>query len=1473
MVWAVICSYMLLVVLFHIPSVQGYMGTRLGNMLQGQFGTRFDIGRINVGFLNRLIIDDIAMYDQQGKPMIASSRLSVKISYLDLLQGKITITSAQLFGMKALLYQKDAKTPANYQFALDSLASDDSKEPTPIDLRINSLIIRHGQIRYDRYDIPCSASHFNAGHINVSDISAHLIIRHITNSSIDARLKKLSFKEASGLDIKNIAFALNADRSHANADNITLRFNDSHLNIDSVRVAYAFAGDSLIASSLRYSGNISNTLIVPANLSSFIPQLKQMASPLYFSCNVSGTSSALAVNNIGISAQDGGIKLQASANIHSTKAPVRWDADIRDITVSQYYIAALQQVITRKPAALPRPLAGLGNIHITGRGSGHGNDIAAQAVITTQAGKALLKGNLKDNMLSAHVNTDGIDLKRIMEDSKLGMVAASIDMSGALSGGKPGNVSAKGLVSRLDYNGYTFNNISLDASYARNSIKGNIAIDDPNGKISLEGMVSNISSTPSCDIRATVNGLRPNTMRLTSQWGGTSFSANLAARLSGKSLSTMTGEVDLSQFVMTSPDTSYCMDNMHITAGNNRLHLASDFADVLIEGRYNLALLGQSLANIVGKRLPTLPGLPTYSKQTDNSFTINASLKRADWLNALFGIPLHIDAETLVKGCIDDSRHYLNLSVSAPGFTYDGSRYSQGRVSIDTPSDTLTLSAALHNIKERGRRMDLQVNARAAGNSLATDVAINLHQPRPIKGVISTVSQFFKDEDGASSAHVNIRPSVVLVNDSAWHIQPGDIVYSPKRTIVDHFMISRNQQHIKASGLLSAHPGDSLDLELQDIDISYILNLVNFHSVEFKGLASGHATVKHIFANPEAYANLKVRQFKFENGDMGTLTANTLWNKELKQIDIDAHADDDKGGKTVIKGYVSPPRNRIDLGITAHNTNLEFLQSFTGSFMDNIRLNGNGAVRLHGLLSDINLTGQMVAKGQVHVKTLNTTYTLPGDTITLIPDEILFNRVLIKDRNGNTATVNGALHHKSLTRLTFDLGITTRNLLCYDFGSYGTNTFFGTVYGTGQCDIKGRSGRIDFDIDITPNKGSFIEYNAASPDAVGNQQFITWTGQPKLTDITTKSQELPDSTSFFDDEDKDDDDVPTDIRINFLVNATPDFTLRVLMDKNTGDHIALQGNGGLHATYYNKGSFDMFGTYFVENGVYKLTIQELIKKDFMFQPGSQIVFGGDPYNAALNLKAMYTVNGVPLSDLQIGNSFSSNNVRVDCMMNINGTPEHPRVDFDLDLPTVNNDAKQMIKSIINSEEEMNQQVIYLLGVGRFYAQERNNEAGEDAQRSQTSLAMQSLLSGTMSQQINSLLGNLIKNDNWNFGANISTGDEGFSNAEYEGMLSGRLLNNRLLINGQFGYRDNANATTSFIGDFDIRYLLFPNGNMQIKVYNQTNDRYFTKSSLNTQGIGLILKKDFTSLSELFGTRKKKGVAVDEKKKKKNKKRK
>ena len=194
-------------------------------------------------------------------------------------------------------------------------------------------------------------------------------------------------------------------------------------------------------------------------------------------------------------------------------------------------------------------------------------------------------------------------------------------------------------------------------------------------------------------------------------------------------------------------------------------------------------------------------------------------------------------------------------------------------------------------------------------------------------------------------------------------------------------------------------------------------------------------------------------------------------------------------------------------------------------------------------------------------------------------------------------------------------------------------------------------------------------------------------------------------------------------------------------------------------------------------------------------------------------------------------------------MNITGPPANPRVDFGLDLPSLGSDARQMVYSVINSEEEMNQQVLYLLAIGRFYSQDTDGDGEQRTNRG--TLAMQSFLSGTLSQQLTDILGQVTGSTNWTLGANITPGADGFNNAVYEGLLSGRLFNNRLVFNGQFGYRDNISTDTqNFIGDFTLQYLLTPTGSFALKMYNQSNDRYFTRSSLNTQGIGIVIQKEF-----------------------------
>ena len=134
--------------------------------------------------------------------------------------------------------------------------------------------------------------------------------------------------------------------------------------------------------------------------------------------------------------------------------------------------------------------------------------------------------------------------------------------------------------------------------------------------------------------------------------------------------------------------------------------------------------------------------------------------------------------------------------------------------------------------------------------------------------------------------------------------------------------------------------------------------------------------------------------------------------------------------------------------------------------------------------------------------------------------------------------------------------------------------------------------------------------------------------------------------------------------------------------------------------------------------------------------------------------------------------------------------------------------------------------------------------------------MSSLISSTLSGQLNNMLSQVINSNKWNFGTNLSTGNKGWTDMEVEGMLSGRLLNNRLLINGNFGYRDNPMANTNFVGDFDVQWLLTPSGEISLKGYNQTNDRYFTKTTLTTQGIGIIFKKDFNRWIEIFKRKRK-----------------
>ena len=1432
-IWTLIVLYLLLIVLMHLPSVQTFLGKEVAEALADKFGTKVEVGKVNLGFFNRIIIDDVMMYDQQGDSLIYASRLSAKIDYMAATQGKISVSSAQIFGLRANLYRQTAKSPANYQFVLDSLASKDTTQHKPLDLHIGSLIIRRGAITYNQRDVAPRSGVFSPQHIRVSELSSHILLNHVTDNSIDLLLKKLSFKDESGFKLQSLHFKLQADRQKATLKEFRLLMPRSELVLDDLKATYRFGGKRFIPESLRFEGGIQQSKITFADVASLVPALRHFDDAVFVSSRFSGTAKSISVPSLNLRTGSGSINLQARGSYsHASSHPV-WNADIANLNLSPAGVEFLAENLGSK-VKIPKEIQRLGTIHLTGKAKGYEKVLSAKGNIETDAGNISLQAIKNDDRIKASVDTRGVNLGRILDNRKLGTVVAKIDAHGTMK-----HIFAKGNIARFDYGNYDFHNIDIDGDYDMKTLRGTASIADPNVNLSVKGDYQLGSRLYALD--AAINHLRP----------------------------TVLG--------MKMHDPSYSLDNISISANNKgkegHLDVEAPFVSLYARGQYDLTTIYGSIMRLVADKLPTIPGISKHAAKGYNDFTLQANITSAEVLQRMFGLPLSLSLPVHINGNISDAEKNVNLYINAPNFSWDGSAFHDANIELNTIGDSLKMEARISQGLPYEKAPVYRLRAAAADNNLSTLLYYaNQSSKLPITGKIDTRTQFFTSDNGATGVHVTVNPSEIMLGEKKWLLNPADIIYRKNELTVDMLNFSHGDQHIIINGKATPKATDSIVADLKDVDVAYILNLVNFHSVDFAGKASGKAVVKSIFQTPEAYANLDVKDFVFENGPLGTLHAKAAYDNQEGQINIDATAEDGPEHLTVINGYVSPKRNYIDLGIEAHNTSLKFMENFCGSFLNKVEAWCKGKLNVVGDLKNINLVGDVVAHGRMHMKQLGTDYTFNHLRAHAIPDDIQFEGDSIYDshyngKHSHFALIRGGIHHKHLTRLSYDLDIDANNFLGFDTHEFGDDTFYGTVFATGTVGIHGKSGETIIDIDATPEPHSIFVYNVASPDAISAGSFIHWNDatpyiyRPYSPD--SDKDKKKDSSSDF----------SSDMRINFLVNTNPNLTLKLMMDDQTGDYITLNGNGVIRANYYNKGGLDMFGNYVVDHGQYKLTIQNIIKKDFDFQPGGTIAFGGDPYNAPLNLQAKYTVNGVPLSDLNIGRSFSSNNIRVDCLMDITGTPGAPKVDFSMDLPTVNSDAKQMIYSVINSQEEMNQQVLYLLGIGRFYTQTKNNQTSEDAsQQSQTSLAMQSLLSGTISQQINNVLSSFVNSSNWNFGANISTGNEGFNNAEYEGILSGRLLNNRLLFNGQFGYRDNANATQSFIGDFDLRYLIFPNGNLSIHVYNQTNDRYFTRNSLNTQGVGLIMKKDFFNLRDLLGIKKKsKDKEKEDKNKKKGKK--
>ena len=670
---------------------------------------------------------------------------------------------------------------------------------------------------------------------------------------------------------------------------------------------------------------------------------------------------------------------------------------------------------------------------------------------------------------------------------------------------------------------------------------------------------------------------------------------------------------------------------------------------------------------------------------------------------------------------------------------------------------------------------------------------------------------------------------VVLVRDN----NGVDILWTgnSNKFIVNSLNFSSKEQSLSIDGVAGKFIDDSLNVAIKNLDVATILGLINFRAFSFGGKATGNAHLTSLLHSPDISGRFNVDSMLVDDAHMGNGDIRIGWMSYNKTLSLDADIIG-KSKSSRVSGFISSSRDTMRLQIEANDLNIAFLGKKTSNFISDLTGVANGTIYILGKMRNLDLAGAAALDCSLKVKANNATYRIDGDTLHLRPGIVAFDDIAITDRFGNRGRLNGSVGHDHLSNWKCDLNVNAQKMLVYDTHGFGNMPFYGTVFATGTANINSPGSGLFLKANLRSEPNSHFIYNSTSASGASDNSFVTFTDSRKTglkVNGTDKDKEKQDTYSL----------VTSKLNLDFMLDITETFHIKVYTNLQTDDYIDFYGQGTINALYDEKNGFSMKGGLNLDRGTYKFTIQDIFPKEFKIQNGSTLAFDGDPFKVGLNLKTKYLVPSASLSDLTTEVT-KNKTVKVNCVMDINGTLESPSLSFDLELPEGSEEEKELLASVASTSEQKNMQFIYLLGIGKFYTFDYNN-TGSD---SQSSTAMESLISNTLSGQLNNILSQIIDNDKWDISGNFSTSEKGWNRMEVEGMLRGRLLDNRLLINGNFGYRENPIANSNFIGDFEIQWLLNKKGNINLKAYSKTNDRYFSNTNLTTQGAGILFKYDF-----------------------------
>lgn len=1458
-------GYAFPVILLSIPHVQRQLSEIATAELSERLGVPVKIGRIDAEWFNRLALEEVYLEDQEGKVLLEASHVSAGFELLPLLEGKFVFTTARLFGCSVHLSKKTPHDKLNLQFVLDAFASRDTvKKNKNIDLRFNSVLIRKGNFRFDIESEPATPGKFNPKHVDVQNLSAKISLKAFNKDSLNAHIKKMSFTEASGFSLEKLSLNVVGNRDSASIRHFEVKLPQTTLRIDRAEI-HTGQVDSMadFLNDAPVNLDIAPSQICLKDLAPFVPAFRNFTDTIELSAEASGSINRIDLKQLILKYSDKMLfvgKMELKGITRPEEAYLF--GQVNKLYITTDGLAGLVNNFSRQPVRLPAPVVQLGTINFTGEISGFFDNLVAFGKLSSSIGSIqtdLIFGKNKEKNIAAylrgHITSSQLSIHELFpENNPYGNARFDIqvDARRPVGGTFAGHIRAK--VNELDFKGYKYEDIQLSGNFKKNGFDGNLLVNDPNGCLKAEGLFQHQGQNSIFNFTADVRHFRPDSLNLIRKYEAPDISFQLNADFTGNNIDNVQGRIRLDSLSFQTAPSRFFLRQLEIVASGHaadrRLSIASDIVRGEVTGAYSFITIVPSLMNSLKGYLPALINTTQKTQEVnENNFSLMLTVENTEALSNTLKLPFTMIQPGRITGFYNNRFNKFRFEAWMPRFYLGKSKFEAGRLSVDNPVDRVNIQLHAINYNDKGRRNYLDLKADAKENIVNTFVGWANNKEHLFKADLSASTLFVEEENekGPSTlrTEVTLHESPLVINDTIWQVEPSKVVVRGGKIAIDHFRVKHENQFLHLDGLVSPDPSDTLHMDLNKIELKYIFDILNIPVLQFAGEATGKFNINDLFGSRMLNTDLEVQNFSFNQVPLGRLSLFSEWDDAQKGILMLGSIYKNDSTWTDVSGYIFPvgPKAGLSLHFDANDLNIAFLHPFLDKVVKDIRGRGFGEVHLHGPFKALNVEGNaFVQDGGLGIEFLNTYYTF-SDSVHLDATSVKLQNATLTDKFGNTAKVSLDFRHKHFHDFDFLVNVKANRMLMYDAPEKQNPLIFGTVFGSGTARIKGNGNLVDFDINMRSEPKTAIYLNFMNNTKAEDYDFITFIDKGKLA--ANDSTATADSTRVLPFEG----DEGAELRMNFLVDITPDANVELIMDPTGGDRIKGNASGSLQVQYGTKSDLRMYGGVNILGGSYNFSLQQIIHKEFKIREGSTIDFRGDPFNANMNINAIYNLTA-NLSDLDQGLLTESPraNVPVNCVLKLDGMLRSPAITFDLELPGSNEELERQVKSLVDTEDMMTRQIVYLLVLNKFYTPDYTN--------GYRSNDFNAVASSAISSQLSSILNSFT--DKVQIGTNIRAGQDGFSdNTEVEMLLSSQLLDNRLLINGNFGYKNSYLTAQKnvFVGEFDLEYKLTKTGEIRLKAYNHANDMYqYLKQSLTTQGVGIMFKKDFTHPSEIFRRR-------------------